>query len=286
MSGRPPVIIIGMHRSGTTMVTRMLASLGLFVGARTDENCEPHFFRYINDWLLTQCGGRWDEPTAMCHLLNSPRARALVVDYLRSYLCSPRCVSFFGMRGLWQRGRESAMAGMWGWKDPRNTFTLPLWLELFPEARVIHVYRHGIDVAKSLVTRWEKSIRKRVVRFLSRRPLYVLRPQSGGFAESYRCATLEGALSLWEEYVTESRRHVAAMGSNAIEVQFETFLDQPAPTLERLASFAGLDSASEQIVRTASGARRERAFAYRDQNDLLSFARQKADQLAAGGYTA
>ena len=28
-----PIIILGMHRSGTTMITKMLENLGLFVGA-------------------------------------------------------------------------------------------------------------------------------------------------------------------------------------------------------------------------------------------------------------
>ncbi len=30
----------------------------------------------------------------------------------------------------------------WGWKDPRNTFTLPMWLSIFPKARVLHVLRN------------------------------------------------------------------------------------------------------------------------------------------------
>ena len=25
----------------------------------------------------------------------------------------------------------------WGWKDPRNSITLPLWLRLYPEAKII-----------------------------------------------------------------------------------------------------------------------------------------------------
>lgn len=186
------------------------------------------------------------------------------------------------MRG----GREAVMMGPWGWKDPRNTFTLPLWLDLFPRAKVIHIFRHGIDVAKSLSTRWEKSVRKRETRFQSRRRLYAVRPQTGGFAESYRCATLEGALALWEEYVTEARRHVALLGSAGVEVQYESFLEQPGPTLERLAEFAGLTPTREEVANSASGVRRERAFAYREESDLLRFARQNADQLAVCGYTA
>lgn len=36
MKPNSPVIIAGMHRSGTTMITRMLEEAGLFVGKRKD----------------------------------------------------------------------------------------------------------------------------------------------------------------------------------------------------------------------------------------------------------
>ena len=39
----------------------------------------------------------------------------------------------------------------WGWKDPRNVFTLPLWLRVFPEAKIIYIVRNGVDVAASLL---------------------------------------------------------------------------------------------------------------------------------------
>jgi hypothetical protein len=286
VSARPPVIIIGMHRSGTTMVTRMLQELGLFVGAKTDENWEPPFFRHVNDWLLTQCGGRWDHPEPIRDLIDSPRVRELVTDYLKSYVNGPRAASFFGLRGLRRRGREAIMSGPWGWKDPRNTFTLPLWLDVFPRAKVIHIYRHGIDVANSLARRWKKSIEKRSARFDSRRRMYAIRPQSGGFAESYRCGTLEGALMLWEEYVNEARRHVSAMGEAAFEIQYESFLDDPAKALVQLAAFARLGATREQIMRTAGGVKRERAYAYREENGLVQFAHEKAARLAACGYSA
>lgn len=39
-----PILIIGMHRSGTSMITRKLESLGLFLGNEKDENDEAFFF--------------------------------------------------------------------------------------------------------------------------------------------------------------------------------------------------------------------------------------------------
>ena len=68
MKGRAPIIFIGMHRSGTSMLGRLLESLGLFAGTRKDPNNEAVFFQQINDWLLTQCGARWDMPGATQYL--------------------------------------------------------------------------------------------------------------------------------------------------------------------------------------------------------------------------
>ena len=43
-----------------------------------------------------------------------------------------------------------------GWKDPRNTFTLDLWLKLFPNAKIINIMRHPLDVSQSLLVRQNK----------------------------------------------------------------------------------------------------------------------------------
>ena len=47
-----PIIIIGMHRSGTTMITEFLDQLGLFVGAKLDPNHESLFFFDLNKWIF------------------------------------------------------------------------------------------------------------------------------------------------------------------------------------------------------------------------------------------
>src|SRR5207237_264153 len=38
----------------------------------------------------------------------------------------------------------------WGWKDPRTSLTIPLWLELVPDLRVVVCLRNPLDVALSL----------------------------------------------------------------------------------------------------------------------------------------
>ena len=58
----PPVIVVGAHRSGTTMVVEMLEALGLFVGERKDVNHEALFFVRFNEWLMYRSGATWDHP--------------------------------------------------------------------------------------------------------------------------------------------------------------------------------------------------------------------------------
>src|SRR5213078_1316124 len=50
----------------------------------------------------------------------------------------------------------------WGWKDPRTVFTLPLWLQLFPKAKIINIVRNGVDVASSLSVREQKMLDERI----------------------------------------------------------------------------------------------------------------------------
>lgn len=280
-----PTIIIGMHRSGTGLVMRSLADLGLFVGWRTDLNSESLFFQRVNKWILRQCGGSWDHPTVVRDLLASPDDRSVVVEHLRFLLRSRHAVSHFGSRMLdWLR-RGTLGSTPWGWKDPRNTFTLPLWLDVFPDARVIHVCRHGVDVAQSLVHRSESSRLRRLSRFRNFEPLYGWWWRRGGVRESYRCRSLEGGLALWREYVDAAQRHVAALGDRAIEIRYEDLLREPEKWLRELAAFAGLECDAATIERVARRVEPSRAFAYRADDKLTEFADRAANVLTVLGYS-
>src|ERR1700733_10810901 len=149
---RDPVIFIGMHRSGTSMLGRLLEELGMFFGALKDENNEAMFFQDLNEWLLNQCGGRCDNPAPFNeYFWRSDEAVKWTELYLRNLLASPRCIQFLGAR--------STLRGIGGLTmpqrsiDPRNTFTLPIWLRICPTAKVVSIERNGVDVAQSLRAR-------------------------------------------------------------------------------------------------------------------------------------
>ena len=62
MNKNSPIIIAGMHRSGTSMVTNILKKLGLTIGSKLDSNHESIFFQRINIWMMSLLGSSWDSP--------------------------------------------------------------------------------------------------------------------------------------------------------------------------------------------------------------------------------
>jgi hypothetical protein len=282
-----PVIIIGMHRSGTTMITRLLETIGLFVGKRKEGNHEAMFFHRINEWLISQCGGFWDHPEPIHELIENMDIRASVTNYIDRYLLqSPRTIGFLGWRKYLRYGNLYDLDFPWGWKSPLNTYTLPLWLDLFPDARVIHIYRHGVDVAQSLRIRGRRQMRPtRLQQVYYDLPfLHWIRPKPGSFIESVRCDSLEGGLSLWEVYLSEARRHIGPMGEQAIEVKYEDFLVEPTQTLKGLAAFCGVTAGHTTVDQVANRVQTDRAYAYRRDPELRAFADQVANRLVAQSY--
>ncbi|PLX50926.1 MAG: sulfotransferase family protein [Desulfobulbaceae bacterium] len=284
-----PIIIIGMHRSGTSMIARMLEELGLFLGVRKDRHNEALLFIKLNNWLMEQNSCSWDNPRDFSTFFDNDIVHNLTVGYLRNILQSRYMVSYLGKRLLQQRGPAMQLHLPWGWKDPRTTFTLPVWREIFPGARVIHVHRNGVDVANSLKTRHEKILERSQRKWAEGRyrPRYrfwrelTLR----GVGDSIRCSSLEGSFSLWEEYISEARRHMAAMADDGLEVCYEEFLADPVPRLQAMVDFCRLPPvAHEKLVAMTDKVNKERANAFCNNSELVAFAESVAGRLAAQGY--
>jgi hypothetical protein len=281
-----PVIVIGMHRSGTSMVTRMLEAIGLFVGQRKDDNHEAAFFNEINRWLVGQCGGSWEYPQPINGLVENPEARARTVDYIARYLMeSPRSISYLGLSNYLRYGTPAKLPIPWGWKCPLNTFTLPLWLDMFPRAKVIHIYRHGVDVANSLRARVRRDMQQTNMKklYYHLRFVHWVKPKKGGFVDGFRSASLEGGLSLWEEYLFEARRHVRNLNGRAMELKYEDFLSEPAVALKQLATFCELP-VDASIDEAAKNVKKERAYAYLENPELLGFAHSVTQRLSVYSY--
>jgi len=138
------VCVAGMHRSGTSMVARMIHTCGVYFGPErileytSRENERGYWenvnFVTLNDALLDQLGGRWDMPPPRPESWNNAGLEAL------------------GDRAL-ELIKQLSDLRRWGWKDPRNSITLPFWRQLVPNLKVVICLRHPLEVIQSLVKR-------------------------------------------------------------------------------------------------------------------------------------
>jgi hypothetical protein len=81
--------------------------------------------------LLNALGGAWDLPPKGDETFTRPE-----LDPLRL------------KARLLIEGFHSAQ--IWGWKDPRNTLTLPFWQDLPPGLKTLIIVRNPLEVAYSM----------------------------------------------------------------------------------------------------------------------------------------
>ena len=146
------VVVIGMHRSGTSAMTNAIRLLGCSIGDTGDfispERWNPEGLwehqRLIdrNNLILNLHGGTWFAPPRLPNgWMRRPKAQAML-PCLRSEFAAT-----YPEEG-------------WVWKDPRACLTLPAWLETWESEPVaVMAFRHPVAVAKSLAARNKFSLR-------------------------------------------------------------------------------------------------------------------------------
>jgi hypothetical protein len=194
------VCILGMHRSGTSLVSRLMNVLGLDLGPEEHlmepnaSNPAGHWeslpISEINEDIFVRLGGSWAVPPPM------------PADWERS----PE------LADLRRQARELIAADfsdsdLWGFKDPRTCLTAPFWQRLLPPMRYLICLRNPIDVATSLEGREEESV------------------------------PFDQGLELWFGYVRSSLS--AAAGHPHEFVFYEDLMADPEPVVARLARFLG-----------------------------------------------
>jgi hypothetical protein len=249
----------------------MLDDMGLFVGWKLAPNHEASFFNALNAWLLSSAGGRWDTPRPMEYLLADESGRSLALDYLRGRLSSLASIEYLGL-GRYLRYRSLIqIQEPWGWKDPRTTVTLPLWLDVFPTARVIHVVRNGVDVADSLARRQESGLETGRRNFERYRRLLKFVPKRGWFGTSPRVLDRRQGFKLWEEYLDYAQKFTDGLGDRLREVRYEDILSRPREILPGVVALCDLDPGEAALDDAMRELRAERSYAFRRNPELVDF---------------
>jgi len=147
-SSRAAYLVLGMHRSGTSAITQVLA----LAGASLPENVmpgdehnakgyfEPWRIAVFNDQRLRAAGGAWDDPFAFPYRALEPREEKRWIT---------RATDLFD--------EEFAGARHPLMKDPRVSVLGPLWRTVLDDlglaARAVIPVRHPLEVAGSLAKR-------------------------------------------------------------------------------------------------------------------------------------
>jgi hypothetical protein len=150
-SGRP-VIIAGMHRSGTSLTARFLGACGVHLGERLLEgnagNPHGHFedleILDFHEGVLARRRLTWLVTGGDLPLQVTAKERAEAE----------------------RLAAERSVRPLWGWKEPRTTLLLDLWAEVLPRAVFLLMFRHPFAVLDSLLRRQDPQVRKDPVRGL------------------------------------------------------------------------------------------------------------------------
>ena len=138
------LIVLGMHRSGTSMVTRLINLAGAYVGpeelliAADKENPKGYWERSdviaINEAILS---------------LSGCTAR-IVADWKIGHPPEPPQEIADPMRSIVSSMDESRP---WVMKDPRLCLTLPCWMPLLDAPLAVVICRYPLEIVRSLKTR-------------------------------------------------------------------------------------------------------------------------------------
>ena len=206
MTKKRVVIVLGMHRSGTSAIARGLKALSIELGDNllppVEGNNDRGFWEdrdiyRLNERLLAKCASGWDrlsrldEPLLLQDAFAPERREAAIL-----------------------LDRKTSKSPVFGFKDPRTSILLPFWKCVFEdlalEQSCIVAVRNPFEVAESLFKRDK------------------LDPEIG--------------LGLWLKYSWSSIVHSASMPR--IAVSYSRLVEDPGGELARVASAFGLSAPS------------------------------------------
>lgn len=222
------VLVLGPHRSGTSLATSALEGLGASLALPVREASEENrrgFFEHadviaFHERFLAALGGRWDNP-----LFDGPTAlKARTAEDLEPWY----------QEAVTLLQRDFPLEGFCALKDPRVCQLLPFWMEVLKrcglkedQVSFLYLCRHPAVVAASQAKRFET------------------RPDFYGLG-----ADLKEGAALW---LSLTRQCLSSLPSDRTMVMvYDQLIDAPAEHLTRLVSFLGLPHDAQAITQLAN----------------------------------
>ena len=204
MEGFPAPFIVGVPRSGTTLLRMMLdAHPELAVGPET------HF--------LPKMLALSTNPNPLGEVIAEIRGSERWLDFGLSSTDLERAIRGVSpgtlsnaVRAFYKLYASKFAKPRWGDKTPGYLLHMNAIQTILPESRFIHIIRDGRDVALSILPLW------------------------------FGPNTVKDAALWWQERIAAARRQASAL-PHYIEVRYEDLLQHPEEVLQRICGFLELD---------------------------------------------
>lgn len=228
------------------------------MGNRVEPNNESILFLKINGQLLKKGKAAWHNPSPFLSSVdnNLSKYTKLVEIIVEKHFTKRYAnISFYN---------NYNKSYTWGWKDPRNIITIKVWKELFPQAKIINIFRNPIDVAKSL--------RERELLFTKKGTLWWYYKTAYNYYKFglhvKRCPPLldiHNGIKLWKEYIDESLKN----NDNLLNIKYEDFIDNPTNILQTLVNFIEIKCDNNRMNEAISIINTKRKYAFINDSDLV-----------------
>jgi hypothetical protein len=216
------LVITGMHRSGTSMITQWLSRCGLSVGDRLMGahvgNEEGHFedLDFVDFHTAVfernRIAGSGLVETAVYTLKEPDRQK--LEDMIRS---------------------KNSLHEEWGWKDPRTFMFLPIYRQVLPVAYYLIIIRDFASVVNSLISRMYRSAEKKYTdRSLFSGIIWKLFRRHARRRRYYKDHT-EQYIRVWIAYNEEILEHVQSIPREQyLAVDYRALISSDVPVFSHL----------------------------------------------------
>lgn len=225
---KPPVFVVGCHRSGTSFLYHCLLSSGDFVVYRSDSGIWERLLPIFGDPAVLTNRKKMIAAWLRSKLF---RRSGLEAEKISTRLLAEGKTGGDFLRVVMEEMGRLQNANRWASWDPDNTFYMPIIKREIPDAQFIHIIRDGRDIATVLDTKgWIKP-----------------------FPWDRKKSLLVAGI-FWEFMVAEGRKYGAMMKDSYLEVRYEDLAMRTPETLAKIGAFIGHDMSHERILQSGVGA--------------------------------
>ena len=243
---KPPIILLGNFRSGTTLLHKLISTHPDVVA----------LYEPVGLWLYADPGRSHDE-------FGEKDATDQVKRYIRNEFLK------------YQQQHENRLIVE---KTPHNILRIPYVRAIFPEAHFLYIVRNPLSFVSSVELKWQQpATRKRIVkrlkstpvtqlhhylqrflnqqwnnRILGRKYLSIWGPRYKGIQEDLKTENLMTVIARqWSRASSKAERDLALFeDGQVLRLRYEDFVQDPISHMERLCTHCGLQMTNDMAKTT------------------------------------